>query len=234
MSNLPRVASVSSLSNCVRCSRPLAPLIPLSSYVCKLCRNGLLVRRSLAEELLLAGIRDDLLTPEIEKRLADRPKPTHNRRDTLRTEIGNLADAIASGQLKSSPALAQRLARAECELADLERASPPKDAGTVTAMLPRAMDRFRDLVRDLGRLAKHDVVRARTEIRKLVGDVTMKPDNGVLVAEIDRAHVAGALLNAAGSPMQMSLSTDSLQNIPSTWFTHFGIWGAHPDALERV
>ena len=41
------------------------------------------------------------------------------------------------------------------------------------------------------------VVRARTEIRKLVGDVTMRPDGGVLVAEIDRARVAGALLTAA-------------------------------------
>lgn len=38
------------------------------------------------------------------------------------------------------------------------------------------------------------VVRARTEIRKLVGDVTMRPDGGVLDAEIDRARVAGALL----------------------------------------
>jgi len=31
------------------------------------------------------------------------------------------------------------------------------------------------------------VERARTEIRKLVGDLTMRPDGGVLVAEIDRA-----------------------------------------------
>jgi hypothetical protein len=50
---------------------------------------------------------------------------------------------------------------------------------------------------DLGRLARHDVVRARTEIRKLVGDMTMRPDGGVLIAEIDRAHVAGPLLSAA-------------------------------------
>ena len=65
------------------------------------------------------------------------------------------------------------------------------------------MTAFRALVMDLGRLARHDVVRARTEIRKLVGDVTMRPDGGVLVAEINRARVAGALLTAAGGPQQM-------------------------------
>ena len=24
----------------------------------------------------------------------------------------------------------------------------------------------------------------------------------------------------------LCLSTDSLQNVPDTWFTHFGIWGS--------
>ena len=100
--------------------------------------------------------------------------------------------------------IADRLARAERELADL-----PSGEGLtvnlrdVSTALPRAMERFRALVADLGRLAEHDVIRARNEIRKLVGDVTMTPDGEVLVAEIDRAHVAGALLNAAGSPLQM-------------------------------
>ena len=33
----------------------------------------------------------------------------------------------------------------------------------------------------------------------------MRPENGVLVAEIDRAHAAGALLAAVGSPLQMDM-----------------------------
>ena len=131
--------------------------------------------------------------------------PASTRRVELQAEVSNLADAIASGLLRTSPALADRLARAERELAELQSAPAPVDAGTVVTMLPRVMDKFRSLVADLGRLAQHDVVRARTEIRRLVGDVTMRPDGDVLVAEINKAHVAGALLSAAGARQQMDM-----------------------------
>ena len=71
-------------------------------------------------------------------------------RAALQIEIANLADAIASGQLKSSPALADWLARAEPEFAGLQHGDAPRAA---VAVLPRAMDRFQALVADLGRLA---------------------------------------------------------------------------------
>ena len=109
------------------------------------------------------------------------------RRAELQAEIANLTDAVAGGLLRTSPALAlPRLARAEKELAGLQAAPAAVDAANVSTLLPRVMTAFRALVADLGRLARHDVVRARTEIRKLVGDVTMRPDRGVLVAEWDR------------------------------------------------
>jgi hypothetical protein len=111
----------------------------------------------------------------------------------------------ASGLLKTSPALADRLARAERELASLEPAHCPATTGNVAVMLPRVMDKFRELAQDLGRLAQHDVVRARTEIQRLVGMVELKPENGILVAEINKAHVAGALLTAAGARQQMDM-----------------------------
>jgi len=75
-----------------------------TSYGCaghkngRLCQNNLLVRRDLAEELLLAGIRDELLTPEIEvearrriaKKLAERaaPNPASKRRAELQAMAG--------------------------------------------------------------------------------------------------------------------------------------------------
>ena len=51
--------------------------------------------------------------------------------------------------------------------------------------------------------AWRDVVRARTEVRKLVGEIALQPENGMLIAEIKRAHVAGALITAAGGRPQM-------------------------------
>ena len=54
-----------------------------------------------------------------------------------------------------------------------------------------------------GRTFVHDGVRARNEIRNLVGEMTLQPENGVLIAEIKRAHVAGALITAAGGRQQM-------------------------------
>ena len=55
----------------------------------------------------------------------------------------------------------------------------------------------------MGDLARRDVVKARTEVRKLVGEIMLQPENGVLIAEIKRAHVAGALITAAGGRQQM-------------------------------
>ena len=65
------------------------------------------------------------------------------------------------------------------------------DAGAVTAMLPRVMDAFRAKVVNLGELALRDVVRARTEVQRLVGEIPLQPENGVFIAEIKKAHVAG-------------------------------------------
>ena len=98
----------------------------------------------------------------------------------------------------AAPALADRLARAERELVTLQPDEIPVDASKVTAMLPRVMDAFRAMVANLGDLARRDVVKARTEVLRLVGEITLQPENGVLIAEIKRTRVAGAPITAAG------------------------------------
>ena len=65
------------------------------------------------------------------------------------------------------------------------------------------MDAFRAIVAKLGQLARRDVTRARTELRNLVGEITMRSEDGVLIAEISKARVAGALLSAAGERQQV-------------------------------
>lgn len=82
--------------------------------------------RKPVQDILLSGIREDLTDPapavidEFEKRVpaalrrAEKPKADqHQKIAQLEGEIGNLTDAIANGLLRSSPALAQRLAKAE-------------------------------------------------------------------------------------------------------------------------
>ena len=69
--------------------------------------------------------------------------------------------------------------------------------------LPRLMDRYRTLAKDLGTDRERDPMHAGTEIQRLVGTIELVPENGILVAEINRAHVAGALLSAVGARQQM-------------------------------
>jgi hypothetical protein len=102
---------------------------------------------------------------------------TGKRQARLRAEIENLTDAIAAGALKSSPAIAARLAKAEQELVQLEAsASGPKPA----EVLPGFVDKYRAAVSELetilspdglnrGIVSDRDIARARTQLRNYLG-----------------------------------------------------------------
>ena len=64
---------------------------------------------------------------------------------SLRREIDNLTDAIATGGLRSSPALAARLAKAEADLVAVERETAIGDAELrkVVDLLPQAIAAYR-------------------------------------------------------------------------------------------
>jgi hypothetical protein len=83
----------------------------------------------------------------------------------LEKEIGNLADAVAAGLLKSSPELAKRLARAKSELERLRAIQPAR----VVKLLPRVDERFRELVADLPEALATDPERARVIVGRLMG-----------------------------------------------------------------
>ena len=83
-----------------------------------LCRNGP-PAKTVDESGLLQGIQRDLLAPEVDAEVCRRAMRLANNDRLaghsdkaiakLRTEVANLTDAIASGALRSSPALAERL-----------------------------------------------------------------------------------------------------------------------------
>jgi len=79
-------------------------------------------------------------------------------------EVANLTDAIASGTLRASAALAERLARAEAELAGLRAAPPTPRPPNVERLLPQVVERYRGLVDRLeSSLAETDLDMARAE-----------------------------------------------------------------------
>jgi hypothetical protein len=93
------------------------------------CTNDARFRRDVIESGLLDGIKRELLSPaaieEAQRRvakLANRKVPQGQGKAIARVqhEITNLTDAIASGALRSSPALAARLEAAERDLARLK------------------------------------------------------------------------------------------------------------------
>lgn len=150
----------STLLQCGQCSANFV-VVDAASYGCSsykhggraACSNDFRVKRNLLEDGLLAGIRRELLAPEVlaefkkrvMKRLAEEqraPLVDRKRISELKDQVANLAEAIATGALKSSPALAGRLAAAEEELERLRAAAVPREEAKVARVIPRMARRF--------------------------------------------------------------------------------------------
>ena len=125
------------------------------SYACaswingQACSNRLQVRRDLVERRLLAQVTEDLSDPaivahvekELRRRLKVRqPKTDPARRRELEREIDNLVAAIATGALRSSPALASRLTAAETELGKIREPAP--ETASIERLIPRIGERL--------------------------------------------------------------------------------------------
>ena len=168
------------------------------------------------ESGLLEGIQRDLLAPEVAAEVCRRAgklaKSEQQRAvdpskalSKIRAEVANLTDAIATGALRSSPALAVRLETAERELARLEREASAPARGSVAYMIPRFAEDYRALVADLAKtLTNVSVPRARAEIRKLVGEVRVETTEDAI--ELWSTQTAEqALMRVAGGRQQINL-----------------------------
>jgi hypothetical protein len=164
------------------------------------CSNAFKVRRSTIESVLLAGVKESLLSDEAyrafeteARALLKQAKPDASaaRRQLAdaQKELDNLMAAIKAGIITPTTKAAlqdaeQKVAAAQNELKAIERYEP-------TQMLPRAREIYRDMVAKLE--AIEDVNTAREALRGLIGDVKLIPENGTLTAEIQSAGLAGAL-----------------------------------------
>jgi site-specific DNA recombinase len=172
------------------------------------CSNSIAVRLSVVQTRLLASIKDGLLTDDVVAKVVRRaaqelakpvkPASNANRIAELHTEVGNLTGAIASGLLRASPALAQRLASAEAELARLASAAA-RPAANLVNLPTRLKARYRQLAGELETFMERDPHRARAALREITGEIPVVPDEAgkCLVAQIGLNEKA--LLRATGS-----------------------------------
>src|SRR5262249_37178552 len=110
----------------------------------------------------------------VRQREQRRPKTDTKRLNALGVEICNLTDAIASGMLKSSPALALRLQAAETELARLEAARRPLAA---TPLLPNVRKAWLGMIERLEGVLTRDPERGREELRQVLeARIRLVPD----------------------------------------------------------
>jgi site-specific DNA recombinase len=178
------------------------------------CDNGITVRRDILESRLLVPIKKSLLTPEriaaIEQRVnqkhAKRPKIVDNsaRIRELREQISNITDAIASGLLKPSHALGERLGGAEAELARLT-APAVKPTARILDFPARLKARFNKMVDKLEENLARDPNRARAALREIVGEIPVFPHESrkYLVAKLGLSEMF--LRAAVGSDTERSM-----------------------------
>ena len=161
------------------------------------CPNGLKVKRHVVEQLLLAGIKTELLSDaayrafeeEARRLLKDsQPDPSEAKRAVAKAkvEVENLLAAIREGIITASTKRAlveaeERLEEAEERLREVVSFQPAQ-------ILPRAREIHRALVEQLERV--EDVMGAREAIRSIVGEIRLVPENGELWAEMNQGGMA--------------------------------------------
>ncbi len=148
-----------------------------------ICPNNKRVSRAVAEQKLLAGVKQKLLSPEniklFRKELAramsedgesDRADTKRKRLVQVEHEIANIVLAIKGGAY--SQALQIELARLETESERLnETAKVPRGAAQVLDLLPEAIEEYRKAIEQLEEFARqeNDVETARELLRPLLG-----------------------------------------------------------------
>jgi site-specific DNA recombinase len=148
------------------------------------CANGISVRQGIVESRLLVPIKTELLSPEklealrrrVAQKIAAAPKATDNapRIAELKRQIENLAEAVATGALRASPALSGRLSTAEAEL-DRLTAQVVKPVPKIVDFPSRLMARFGKAIERLEDYLARDPHRARAAIREICGEIPVFP-----------------------------------------------------------
>jgi site-specific DNA recombinase len=170
------------------------------------CDNDVYLRRTQIEHGLVAGIRRELSVPEViaelQRRVRQRLKKDgaapDNRAQTakLEREVAALVEAIATGALRASPAIAQRLAETEATLARL-KVQPVRQS--IEQLLPQLAERSRFAIENLEKTLAVDPRRGRMELAEHVGPIRVRTTPEEIILEASRGHMESVLLAATGT-----------------------------------
>jgi hypothetical protein len=174
--------------------------------------NDVRIALKVVEPLLHDDLRRSLRNPaamaETRRRLRQRlqasnvaPKVTDAQVRRAEHEVANLTEAIASGVLRASPALAARLQQAEGDLARLQAARVRPTSTTTVERLVAGLDaRIERVVDDLEwSLLAVDIERGRQEVRDLLGQIKVEADHGEIRFYNEQGRVEAALLKCIGA-----------------------------------
>jgi site-specific DNA recombinase len=178
------------------------------------CPNDARLHRDKAEAGVLEGIRRIFLAPEVLeegqrraraliKARTAKPSPDAHamRTRSLKNEIANLADAIAQGALRSSPAIAEKLRASEEELARLE-AQPARPVADIERLIPRLAEEIRSSIEALPKtLAAGNVDLARQELRGHLGSIRVVAEPRRMLLYSERNAAEAVIARIAGGNM---------------------------------
>jgi site-specific DNA recombinase len=149
------------------------------------------VRGVLTGPDVLAWIEKEALRRAAELAQGDEVDADRSREKHVQREIERLTDAVA--QMGLSPALAERLRKAEADRDALKRA---RTRAPVAPLPPTIRAQVHALVTGLDVALRADIARARNALRAMLGDMQLIEENGAVYAECDNA--AERLLLAVG------------------------------------
>lgn len=218
---------LSGLLRCGECGGPLA-MVDAVAYGCSVakqrgtCGSRLRLPRRDAEAQLVAGVQEQLLSPEAfaafrraysaaAKRQAPDTRGLEQRLAAAERVRENMLAALRAGII--TPSTKAELERAEAEVVaaqqDLERARVVAPA----RLVPMMEQKWKGIVAVLAQRVR-DVPAARDALRDLIGFATVRNENGAILAEIAPHRenmVAGAGFGAylPAEPIRIQLGRES-------------------------
>ena len=154
-----------------------------------ICANALVIRRDRLERELITGLQREVLREDIaafaleefKRQLRARLDDTRshltlmrNKREKLKSEISNLANAIAEGH--KSAALLNQLGKREMELDDISEEFLAADGRGLDARLQEIEAFVQKRLQDIRGLLFVDVPRAEAELSKHSTAITLTPE----------------------------------------------------------
>ncbi len=167
------------------------------------CDNAKMIKKTTVEQVLLAEIKESLLSEECYKLYeqevsemlrSERPDPKEARKrlQAAQRELDNIMAAIKAGIVTSSTKTA--LLETESEIEDAKRELTAVSAYEPARILPRAKEIYRDMVMRLEAIEAVD--EAREILRNLLGEIQLVPEQEALTAVINGHKLSESMRTA--------------------------------------